>query len=473
MSLSLRIIIIALVMFGSILGINIYYMLFGYLAFKDLWPFIILLSVSIILGIYLIRFINNKFKHIIQTLETSAKSVSESADKIQSSSQDIANGSYNLAASLEEMSANMEELSAQSYQNSNSAQDAQEKILTVEQEMSHSKASIDKLIQAIKEINNSSKKIIGVADVIEDIAFQTNILALNASVEAARAGEHGRGFAVVAEAVRDLAQRSAKSAKETKELILQGDKNAENGKIIANEVYAILNNMIQKVQDLSKNTGDIVKASQEQNQGISQVNIAISQIDKVSQENAKNAADAASVTLELASQVKIIGSIVNLLKELTGGKKTLMTKESLGTFMQWNDLLFSVFIDEIDSQHKKLFDLVNELYAALYSNKTQQSIKGVLDELVEYTKYHFKKEEELQQSWNYPELPQHKIYHEKLVEQVLQYYDAFMNNKLIDPNELLIFLKDWLMNHIQKHDRKYGQYIQRVKSASKRLKKVI
>ncbi len=154
---------------------------------------------------------------------------------------------------------------------------------------------------------------------VAEIAFQTNILALNAAVEAARAGEAGAGFAVVAEEVRNLAQRSAQSAKETAEKIEVAIRNGDRGVQISEKVAGALHVIVEKARQVDELVGEIATASQEQSQGIGQLNMAVGQMDKVTQANSASAEETASAAEELNAQALSLSDNVADLRQLVGG----------------------------------------------------------------------------------------------------------------------------------------------------------
>jgi methyl-accepting chemotaxis protein len=242
----------------------------------------------------------------IDKLNSIFSEISQSASFINNSSQEIATGNNNLsqraeqqAANLEETAASMEELTSTVNTNSENAKQANTVANDARALAENGGNVVRAAVSAMQDINESSNKIADIIGVIDEIAFQTNLLALNASVEAARAGEHGRGFSVVATEVRNLAQRSATAAKESKELIQTSVQKVRVGTEYVNETGKALNEIVGSVKKVGDSVSEITAERIQQSAGIGQVNEAISQLDEITQQNAALAeqASAASVSM--------------------------------------------------------------------------------------------------------------------------------------------------------------------------------
>ncbi len=239
---------------------------------------------------------------ILGQVNTASEQVVSGAQQVSDAAQSLSQGATEQASSLEEITASMTEMNSQTRQNAENAQQANKLAAAARDNAQNGNERMREMLEAMKEINDSSGQISKIIKVIDEIAFQTNLLALNAAVEAARAGVHGKGFAVVADEVRNLAQRSAKAAKETTELIENSIKKVENGTGIANETAKALNEIVNGVTKVTDLVGEIASASNEQAQGIAQVNQGLGQVDQVTQANTANAEESAAAAEELSGQ---------------------------------------------------------------------------------------------------------------------------------------------------------------------------
>jgi methyl-accepting chemotaxis protein len=233
------------------------------------------------------------FNHFISYLQGLLQQVGDSALAITAASREIASGNANLssrtedqASSIVETAASMEQLTGTVRQNADNATHANQLAGDASQVAARGTEVVRQVVTTMGEIHHSSRKVVDIISVIDSIAFQTNILALNAAVEAARAGEQGRGFAVVASEVRNLAQRSANSAREIKKLIEESVANIDTGSALVEQAGQTMDELMKGVSSVTTLMSEIMSASREQSLGIEQVNVAITQLDGTTQQNA-------------------------------------------------------------------------------------------------------------------------------------------------------------------------------------------
>jgi len=244
----------------------------------------------------------HSLNEILYQVSDSVEKVAAGTHQVSDSSQAVSQGATEQASSLEETSASMTEINFQSKQNAENASKASELANKAWHSAEIGNKQMDQMIEAMGGINESSAQITKIIKVIDEIAFQTNLLALNAAVEAARAGVHGKGFAVVAEEVRSLAQRSAKAAKETTELIEDSVIKIKNGTQIVRATDQALKEIVENIEKVVNLAGEIANASKEQVTGIDQINTALAQIDQVTQANTASAEESASTAEELSGK---------------------------------------------------------------------------------------------------------------------------------------------------------------------------
>jgi len=250
-------------------------------------------------------------------LTTVVRGVREASENIVTGTAEIATGNNDLsmrteqqASSLEETAASMEEMRQAVRTNAETADQASRVAQDASASATRGGAMVGDVVQTMRQISESSKRIADITGVIDGIAFQTNILALNAAVEAARAGENGRGFAVVASEVRSLAQRSASAAKEIKALIATSVESVRDGTRRVNDAGSAMDGIVQQVRQVATLIGEISHSTREQSQGIDQVGEAISQLDQVTQQNAALVEESAAAASSLQHQAEqLLGAV--------------------------------------------------------------------------------------------------------------------------------------------------------------------
>ncbi|HEX7465689.1 MAG TPA: methyl-accepting chemotaxis protein [Usitatibacter sp.] len=243
-----------------------------------------------------------RLRDIVDKVRLGAEAVTVTSGQIAAGNADLSSRTEQQASSIEETAASLEELASTVDQNAENAKKADKLAHSASQVADRGGAVVGKVVSTMDDIRKSSRKISEIIGVIDGIAFQTNILALNAAVEAARAGEQGRGFAVVAAEVRSLAQRSAAAAKEIKGLITDSAKTVDSGSRLADEAGATMQEVVESVQRVSEVISQIAVATQEQNAGIGQVNTAVTELDRVTQQNAALVQESAAASESLKEQ---------------------------------------------------------------------------------------------------------------------------------------------------------------------------
>ncbi|OOM78501.1 methyl-accepting chemotaxis protein IV [Clostridium puniceum] len=252
------------------------------------------------------RKMTDKLNNTMCYINSASEQVASGSKQVSDSSIALSQGAMEQASAIEELTASIEEISAQTKMNAENATNANEIAENAKVNAQNGYGQMKEMQNAVDEINNASTSIYKIIKVIDEIAFQTNILALNAAVEAARAGQHGKGFAVVAEEVRNLAARSAKAAKETTEMIEGSIKKSEAGTKIANQTAEALNKIVENTVQVADFIDQIAIASNEQSEGIAQINAAVMQVSTVVQTNSATSEESAAASEELASQAEML-----------------------------------------------------------------------------------------------------------------------------------------------------------------------
>jgi methyl-accepting chemotaxis protein len=268
------------------------------------------------------RSITKPIKAVADAISLGADQTFSASSQVTSSSQSLAEGASEQAASVEETSSSLEETASMAKQNAENAQKVNDLAKQARAAAERGTEDMKTMSMAMQSIKTSSDEVAKIIKTIDEIAFQTNILALNAAVEAARAGEAGMGFAVVADEVRNLAQRSAQAAKETAAKIEGALSSTVQGVLFSAKVAESLNEIVVKARQVDELAAQATLASKEQTSGITQINAAVGQMDKVTQSNAANAEECAAAAEELNAQAQVMKQSVTELLQLVGGNQT-------------------------------------------------------------------------------------------------------------------------------------------------------
>jgi methyl-accepting chemotaxis protein len=440
------------------------------------------------------RLISNVVKDV-RILQSTSTELALAAEDMTGGAENSASRANTVATATEEMSANMETVtiaSEQAAQNVNVVAIAMEEMTAAVQEIAQNTSKASSMTrdavnyakgssEKVNHLGLAAKEISKVTEVITEISEQTNLLALNATIEAARAGEAGKGFAVVANEIKELARQTAKATSEIKAKIESIQSSTDETVVEITEISAVISNVNElvatiaaaaeqqsvTVNDISQNVNEAASGIGEVNENVAQSSAVASEIARDIAEINQAAGEAKENCLRLQGNSQELKEIATSINQETGRfdlgnielkKPVSISGSTARPLLRWSDSL-SVGIGSIDIQHKKLIDLINELFKHINSGSAKEAVGKTLRELIDYTGNHFQTEEKFFDKYNYPEQVEHKEMHRKLVAQVVEFQKQFKNGEKDVSLELMEFLKDWLINHIKKTDMQYGPYL--------------
>jgi methyl-accepting chemotaxis protein len=406
-------------------------------------------------------------------------SITENAEGVKSKSMTIAAASEEANASIDSIAGSISRLS----ESVNTVASATEQLSATVNEISSSCQQQSHLTtQANTQVRSTHQTVISLAtmardigrivDTITSIAKTTNLLALNASIEAASAGDAGKGFAVVANEVKQLARQTSQATSTIGQQIEAVQSHIEQSRQAVEEIAEVMENINTISHTIASAVVEQSATIQEVSSSLSQAGLAASEISIRAQETTMGIGEVSSSILSSSQDTaRVVDSMAGArntlgrLGELGQNLQAIVARFQVKTLTFLWKREYSVRVRAMDEQHKKLIGYINELNEAMGSGQTHSSITAILHKLLDYTKSHFAQEEQLMASHRYPELEAHKVIHRRFEQKVAELGEQFSAGNNLIAADVMVFLKDWLVNHIMGTDKRYGRVFGRDSAA--------